>query len=236
LQTWATALLVLGVSYMRSSDAADAADAETVAAFAGASSSSSSERRRIMNVKSSSKGCADADVDAPDGAAASAATSSSSSLLKNTSKASAAAVASVPSFAEEAWIREYDSLLKTSKGRQTAELNLYNSAVRFFIMQSDEEHSKVSPGPDDFLEPTPDLDVHQTVECAQHLIDDLNVRYTDCSPNHMDVFEVCLKVYNLRLTTQLDILGISRPELRAEFTHEELKITIQVRCVGCNQC
>jgi hypothetical protein len=267
LQTWTTALLMLGVSYMKSSDAGDDDDGGGAAA-ASASSSSSSERRRTMNVKSSSSngsadggggGAAAADDESGTAAAAAASSSSSSSSFsssassassskissKASSKASkrastypeaskasgAAAAASVPSFAEEAWIREYDSLLKTPKGRQTAELNLYNEAVRFFIMEGDEERSGASPGPDDFLEPTPDLDVHQTVECAQRLIDDLNVRYTDCSPNRMDVFEVCLKVYNLRLTTQLDILGISRTELLAEFTPEELKITIQVCCV-----
>ena len=121
------------------------------------------------------------------------------------------------------WIRDFDELVANRK-RQDAVMIAFTAAERFFQMDNGGDPSDDQA----VVRENEELDVHQTVECAERLIDDLNVRYNDCHPDRMDLFELYLAQYNNRLITQLDMIGVSSPECLAEYTPEELKMVIQL--------
>ena len=71
--------------------------------------------------------------------------------------------------------------------RPDAVMVAFTMAERFFLPEGSGEREV-----DESVRDMEPLDVHQTVECAERLIDDLNMRYHDCAPDRLDLFEIYL--------------------------------------------
>lgn len=207
LNTWVSALLLLDVTFLSRGEAES-----TTGGAAPERAASGSSGRRSGGISTGSSGGAKA--------------TSSSTPASGAAGGNPAAPEPVRAIMVAEWIRDFDELVANRK-RNDAVMIAFTAAERFFQMDS---HPDGNPSDEDqtIVRENEELDVHQTVECAERLIDDLNVRYNDCHPDRMDLFELYLAQYNNRLITQLDMIGVSSPECLAEYTPEELKMVIQL--------
>jgi len=211
LQNWVSALLLLDITFLSRGEAESA----------GIDTSSSSDRSG-----SSSRS----------GGTSSSSSSRSAAGAKSSSASDDAPRPETRAIMTANWIKEYDALVADRK-RSDAVMVAFTAAERFFQLDDNDESADVNSSVRELEE----LDIHTTVECAERLIDDLNMRYNDCVPDRMELFELYLAQYNNRLITQFDMIGVSDPDCLAEYTPEELKMLIQVsatatmhfRCCVC---
>ena len=80
-------------------------------------------------------------------------------------------------FMEPEWIKDYDALVEGGK-RSNATMVAYNTAVRFF--KPDDDNQEPDTTGETCEEEPEELTVHETVDCAERLIDDLNLRCVCC--------------------------------------------------------